>query len=67
LEHEYIKTTKEADFHERFILSRKKKHPLVGWIKRGNCSTNTIKSLLRRHFESILTLTRDVDGFLIIT
>lgn len=67
LEHEFIITTKDADFHERFILSKEKKHPLVVWIKKGNCSTNTIESLLRRHFESILTLTKDVDGFLIIT
>ena len=56
-EHGYILVTKDADFSEMSeVLGFP---PKVIWIRRGNCSTAQIESLLRRHHEAIIRLDED--------
>jgi predicted nuclease of predicted toxin-antitoxin system len=45
LEHGFTLVTKDADFAEWSL--REGPPPKVVWIRRGNCSTRTIESLLR--------------------
>jgi len=52
-----IIVTKDADFSELGLL--RSYPPKVIWIRRGNCSTNEIENLIRRHFDSIETLVND--------
>jgi len=49
--------TKDADFGELSVLQGSP--PNVVWIRRGNCSTQAIETLLRRHQEAITTLEED--------
>jgi predicted nuclease of predicted toxin-antitoxin system len=53
----YIIVTKDSDFNELLIL--KGFPPKVIWIRSGNCSTNTIKSLLRNNYEAIFAFYQD--------
>ncbi len=49
--------TKDADFHQRsFLLGAP---PQVVWIRRGNCSTDDIESLLRDWHDALLAFERD--------
>ncbi|HEY2384004.1 MAG TPA: DUF5615 family PIN-like protein [Terriglobia bacterium] len=54
---EYAKTngflivSKDADFHQRSFLFGHP--PKVVWIRRGNCSTAAIETILREHREDI--------------
>jgi len=49
--------TQDADFSEMSeVLGYP---PKVIWIRRGNCSTNQIESILRRHSEAIARLDED--------
>lgn len=60
-----IIVTKDADFSERIFFYGFP--PKVIWIRRGNCSTNIIESLLRKHYQEILNLSQDKEtGTLII-
>lgn len=43
--------TKDADFSE--LLSLKDSLPKIIWIRKGNCSTDSIESLLRGHSKQI--------------
>ena len=48
VDHGYVIVTKDADFAYRSLVERAP--PKVVWIRRGNCSTRQIESLLReRH------------------
>jgi predicted nuclease of predicted toxin-antitoxin system len=48
VDHGYVIVTKDADFANRSLVARAP--PKVIWIRRGNCSTRQIESLLReRH------------------
>lgn len=49
--HDYIIVTKDADFGEFSVVWGFP--PQIIWIRRGNCSTNDIESILRRNFEII--------------
>jgi predicted nuclease of predicted toxin-antitoxin system len=50
LEHGFTLVSRDADFAERSLSEGPP--PKVIWIRRGNCSTRTIESLLReRHAE----------------
>lgn len=46
--------TKDSDFNELLIL--KGFPPKVIWIRRGNCSTTAIETILRSHLTDIQTL-----------
>ena len=51
--------TKDSDFQERSQLAGSA--PRIVWIRRGNCSTQDIESLLRRHASRIAALENDPD------
>jgi len=48
--------TKDADFHERSTIAGYP--PKIVWIRRGNCSTQEIEAILRRHVNDL----RDLAG-----
>jgi predicted nuclease of predicted toxin-antitoxin system len=56
--------TKDADFHEQRILSGEP--PNIVWLRRGNCSTEIIESLLRQNYKEINKLSDEEKGFIII-
>ncbi len=49
--------TKDAEFHQRSFLFGAP--PKVVWIRRGNCSTDEIESLLRDRQDTLLAFERD--------
>jgi predicted nuclease of predicted toxin-antitoxin system len=56
-EHGFAIVSKDADFHERsFVLGHP---PKVIWIRRGNCSTDEIAAILRRHQADMLAFDGD--------
>lgn len=55
--HGYIAVTKDADFGEFSVVWGFP--PQVIWIRRGNCSTNDIESILRDNFDIIVKFSDD--------
>jgi predicted nuclease of predicted toxin-antitoxin system len=55
---DYMIVTKDADFSELSLLLGFP--PKVIWIRRGNCSTKEIETLLRESYEAIAALSDDV-------
>ena len=55
-----IIVTKDIDFSERVHSSGFP--PKVIWIRRGNCSTNTIESLLRDNYKDIIEFDKNDDN-----
>ena len=47
----YLIVTKDSDFSDLCLL--RGFPPKVVWIRRGNCKTSDIESILRRHLEDI--------------
>lgn len=63
--HDYMIVTKDADFSEFGVV--KGFPPKIIWIRRGNCSTQDIASILRESFVSIKTLSEDEEtGILVL-
>ena len=58
-DHDYMIVTKDADFSELGIV--KGFPPKIIWIRRGNCSTQDIKSILRENYSAISTLSEDME------
>lgn len=56
VEHGFAIVTKDAEFAEHCLV--KGAPPKVVWIRRGNCSTATVESLLRVHHHEIDELGR---------
>lgn len=57
--------TKDSDFQERSQIAGSP--PRVVWIRRGNCSTQDIEAMLRRHALPIAALEHETDnGFLVL-
>ena len=56
-ENDLIVVTKDSDYSEMHTLYGFP--PNVIWIRRGNCSTNAIESILRENFASIVRLVND--------
>ena len=57
--------TRDSDFQERSQIATVA--PRIVWIRHGNCSTDEIEALLRRHAERISKLTGEgAPGFLIL-
>lgn len=48
----YVIVSKDSDFHQKSFLHGHP--PKVIWLRLGNCSTNTIVSLLSTHHNAIL-------------
>ncbi len=64
-DHDYMIVTKDADFSELGVV--KGFPPKIIWIRRGNCSTQDIESILRENYESIQMLGDDDNtGILIL-
>ncbi|MFZ0960147.1 MAG: DUF5615 family PIN-like protein [Terriglobia bacterium] len=56
-EHGFILVTQDADFNEMGeVLGFP---PKVIWVRRGNCSTGEIESILRQSYEAIIRLEED--------
>jgi predicted nuclease of predicted toxin-antitoxin system len=52
--------SKDADFHERsFVLGQP---PKVVWIRRGNCSTEEVLTLLRSEVQAVLGFETDPEA-----
>ena len=56
-DHDYMIVTKDADFSELGVV--KGFPPKIIWIRRGNCSTRDIESILRENYSAILALSED--------
>ncbi|MGB3536120.1 MAG: DUF5615 family PIN-like protein [Microcoleaceae cyanobacterium] len=56
-EHDYMIVTKDSDFNEIVILLGFP--PKVIWIRRGNCSTREIETILRTNFIDIENFHQD--------
>jgi predicted nuclease of predicted toxin-antitoxin system len=59
-EHGFAIVSKDADFHERSFLFGHP--PKVIWIRRGNCSTDEVATMLRDHHAAMLAFERDEEG-----
>lgn len=57
LDESYLIVTKDADFSELSVL--RGVPPKVIWIRRGNCTTKAVETLLRKNSESILAFDKD--------
>ncbi len=56
-DHDYVIVTKDADFSELGVV--RGFPPKIIWIRRGNCSTQEIESILRENYDAIKTLSDD--------
>lgn len=56
-QHGYMIVTKDVDFGELLLLHGFP--PKILWIRRGNCSTKEIETILRDNFEFIEMLSDD--------
>jgi len=56
-DHDYMIVTKDADFSEFGVI--KGFPPKIIWIRRGNCSTKDIESILRENYSAISQLSDD--------
>jgi predicted nuclease of predicted toxin-antitoxin system len=56
-DHDYVIVTKDADFSELGVV--RGFPPKIIWIRRGNCSTQEIESILRENYAAIKTLSDD--------
>jgi len=56
-QHEYLIVTKDVDFSELSLIIGFP--PKVIWIRRGNCSTHDIETILREKFNSINAMNED--------
>jgi predicted nuclease of predicted toxin-antitoxin system len=56
-QHEYLIVTKDVDFSELSLILGFP--PKVIWIRRGNCSTHDIETILREKFNSINAMNED--------
>jgi predicted nuclease of predicted toxin-antitoxin system len=59
-EHGYTLVSKDSDFHELSVL--RGQPPKIVWIKRGNCSTKQIETILRNRAEQIRLLLNDAEA-----
>ena len=62
-EHGFALVTQDADFSEMSELLGFP--PKVIWIRRGNCSTSQIESILRLHHEAIVGIDEDTTAGII--
>ena len=57
--------SKDSDFQERSQIAGSA--PRVVWIRRGNCSTQEIEAMLRKHALRIAALEQEAEiGFLVL-
>ncbi len=58
-DHDYMIVTKDADFSEFGVV--KGFPPKIIWIRRGNCSTQDIETILRENYSPISALSEDLE------
>jgi predicted nuclease of predicted toxin-antitoxin system len=58
-QHDYMIVTKDVDFSEISLVQGFP--PKVIWIRRGNCSTQDIETMLRESFASIKAMNEDAN------
>jgi predicted nuclease of predicted toxin-antitoxin system len=58
-DNDYMIVTKDADFSEFGLI--KGFPPKIIWIRRGNCSTQEIETILRENYSAISNLSEDDD------
>lgn len=56
-DNDYMIVTKDADFSEFGLV--KGFPPKIIWIRRGNCSTQEIETILRENYSAINSLSED--------
>lgn len=56
-DHDYMIITKDADFSELGLV--KGFPPKIIWIRRGNCLTQEIETILRESYDAVKTLSED--------
>lgn len=56
-DHDYMIVTKDADFSELGVV--RGFPPKIIWIRRGNCTTLEIESILRENYGAIAALSSD--------
>ena len=56
----FVIVSKDSDFHQRsFLIGHP---PKVVWIRRGNCSTAAIESILREHRDDLVRFAQSEQG-----
>lgn len=63
-DHRFMIVSKDADFSELSLINGFP--PKIIWIKRGNCSTSTIESILYSHFDDIAFFSKDSNNGILI-
>jgi predicted nuclease of predicted toxin-antitoxin system len=63
-DNEFLIVTKDADFSDLNVMLGFP--PKVIWIRRGNCTTKALESMLRSNYETVRSLAED-GGFGILT
>ena len=58
-DNDYVIVTKDADFSEFGVI--KGFPPKIIWIRRGNCSTHEIETILRENYPAISSLSEADD------
>jgi predicted nuclease of predicted toxin-antitoxin system len=56
----FVIVSKDADFHQRSFLYGNP--PKVVWIRRGNCSTATVESILRAYQDDLVKFAESEQG-----
>jgi len=65
-QHDFVIVSKDSDFYQRSLLFGFP--PKVVWIRRGNCSTETIAQILREHHPDLESFHRDKrHAYLVVT
>lgn len=59
-DNDFVVVTKDADFADLSVL--RGFPPKVVWIRRGNCSTDAIRNILRDHKSEIENLAADINS-----
>jgi predicted nuclease of predicted toxin-antitoxin system len=60
LQHGFVIVSKDSDFHQRSFLYGHP--PKVVWIRRGNCSTREMETILRTRYNDLLGFEKDEQG-----
>jgi predicted nuclease of predicted toxin-antitoxin system len=55
--------TKDSDFQERSLCHGSS--PKVVWLRRDNCSTSDVESVLRRHHPDLIAIAADAERSLL--
>ena len=59
-EHGFTIVSKDVEFHQRSFLFGHP--PKVVWIRRGNCSTRDLETLLRERRDQLVAFEQDPEG-----